>query len=295
MEQLPPLVTAVAGDAKDETNKSAQQTERTTTSENPPSPNPVNLPRIPATNDFRNRKLPSRSKLGKLEIGKRKNKRCSKKDKKSPERSKPSGLNGASNVRVPKSATGNDDESVSSFSSGSSSYYSQSDSEEDELTPNTVPSSPQQPLLVDQTAATKLNAAHQDTITKTASATTLSILSAATASAKLRGLKKHLEADLAGNGRHVLITKSATIPHIHITVDATTAREIDALALKEQPHKPTQTAKSSSQVGAPDRLLRVGVPTEMLENVQAYIEGSSAPGFAKKTVAGLINERHHHA
>lgn len=171
--------------------------------------------------------------------------------------------------------SGNDDgnDSDSSSSSGSS-YSSGSDTE-------SVFSKATEASAISYTYNAKR------AIALTALATTNSIILSATTSAKMTSLEKQIKSDMKNHHKQVLIERGAAVPHVHITVDAKSAHELEVLARKtaEAPH-----VKSCGAAHTLQKLQRQGLSTDLAHDLEHNIdmEKQEIPSFAKKTVAGLI-------
>lgn len=99
------------------------------------------------------------------------------------------------------------------------------------------------------------------------------------------------------HGKHILLTKGATIPHIQLTVDPKCAAEINENARKLPPlarAKTCHTHGPSDNVET-NRLLRGGLTSAVVRDVELRAAANDVlPGFAKKTVCSLLHETEGH-
>jgi hypothetical protein len=106
----------------------------------------------------------------------------------------------------------------------------------------------------------------------------------------MAGLKMHIKEDMVAHGKHVLLTKGVTVPHIALNVDAQIAHEIDINARRLPPLVRANTCHNSVAATTAQKLLRTGLPEEVVRNVENYTELDETPSFAKKTIAVLIHD-----
>jgi hypothetical protein len=118
-------------------------------------------------------------------------------------------------------------------------------------------------------------------------------------------MKTHIKEDMLSHGKHVLLTKGATIPRIQLTVDPKCAAEINDNARKLPPlltrahtynNGGSGHGHSSAGGSSPaSALLRSALPEGLLKNAEVFVGSDGlGPNFAKKTIATMMHETEMH-